>query len=592
MIPPEKYPKSNKKATKIYDIFSFFNELDLLEIRLNILDSVVDYFVIVECVETFSGLPKKLYYQENAHRFEKFKNKIIHFVVDGVPKDFDDARLKLKRSLPDSLERDALKNALTSDNVPPGIIHWLKEFYQKEMIKKALVNLQDDDMCFISDVDEIWCPQVKIDFTKPDVFKLRQLVYAYYLNNRSDEPWAGTLVTKYVNIKNNCLNHLRTAKKTKYTYIENGGWHFTNQGGAEQIKMKIESSYGQEDINKDSIKSRINERILKNKDYIGRNFKFWVDENDLPDYLLKNKMKYPFLFKNINERNHRMLNPIIIKLQGGLGNQFFQYALGRCLALSKNQPVRFDVSWYKTQTKRRYELGIYQVVENFATQEEIQQFLKHRKKTGILKFLNFFQTSGESIYITEKQFNFDPRILETVGPAYLDGYWQSEKYFESIKDIIRKELTLKNAESMEKIPAIRNIRESNSVSLHIRRTDYINGSDGFYQICPIEYYQRALSIIEKSQNDLKLFVFSDDINWVKENLKTNHPTIFVDGNKGYEDLMLMSLCKHNIMANSTFSWWGAWFNANPNKIVIAPSKWFTDLRINTHDLIPSSWTLI
>lgn len=295
---------------------------------------------------------------------------------------------------------------------------------------------------------------------------------------------------------------------------------------------------------------------------------------------------------SVNEFKKKINGAIIIKFQGGLGNQFFQYALGRSLAITTNQTVKYDLSWFKTQNKRRYELGIYNVVENFATDAEVKQLSKYREKIGFLKFLNRFSPIDESIYITESQFNFNPKILDTKIPVYLDGYWQSEKYFEKIKDAIHKELVLRNTPLIMNSQFADEIRTSNSVSLHIRRTDYINGSDGFYHTCPIDYYHQALAILEKTHKNLKLFVFSDDINWVKANLKTSHPTVFIDGNKGYEDLTLMSLCKQNVIANSTFSWWGAWLNANPKKIVIAPNKWFTNQNINTQDLIPAGWIKI
>lgn len=286
-----------RKGIKIYDVFTFFNELDLLEIRLNILDPYVDYFVIVESTQTFSGLPKKLFYEENKHRFEKFNHKIIHYVVDDTPDDENDLRKRLLNKGIGALDQEIIYNALTSDNIPKGIVHWLKEFYQKEMIKKALVGLSDTDMCFISDVDEIWNPEIMIDFTKDSIFRLIQLSYVYYLNNRSNELWHGTLVTKYANIKHACLNHLRIKLNPSHVYIKGGGWHFTNQGGAESIKMKIEASYSQDDYNNDDIKSRIKERILKNKDYIGRKYKFWTDEKDLPKYILDHKEKYKTWFK-------------------------------------------------------------------------------------------------------------------------------------------------------------------------------------------------------------------------------------------------------------------------------------------------------
>ncbi len=282
---------------KIYDIFTFFNEIEILEIRLNILAPHVDYFVIVECTETFSGKPKELIFEKNKERFAKWKDKIIHYIIDDVPKDPEDARKRLDDPNMSNLDREIINNNLTSDNIPAGETHWFKEFYQKESIKKALVGLDDNDLCFISDIDEIWNPDVIIDFRKDKaIFRLRQLMYVYYLNNRSSERWAGTLMTKYKNIKNACLNHLRTPRKTKYVYIKDGGWHFTNIGGADRIRTKLES-YGHQEFNNDRIKADIENKIAANKDFIGRGFHFWTDETKLPEYIINNRTKYHNLFK-------------------------------------------------------------------------------------------------------------------------------------------------------------------------------------------------------------------------------------------------------------------------------------------------------
>lgn len=285
-----------RQHAKVYDVFTFFNELDLLEIRMNILYPSVDYFVIVECTETFSGKPKPLYYAENKERFAKFQNKIIHHVTTDAPKDADDLRQRLQNPQLSDLDRQIITDALTSDNVPKDSIHWLKEFYQKESIKKALVGLADDDICFVSDVDEIWNPEVRLDFSRDVVYRLRQDAYAYYVNNRSAEPWAGVYAIHYGRIKNNCLNHLRTPGKTKHVHVRNGGWHFTNLGGAEKIQEKIES-YGHQEYNNEEIKSQIAKRIQANEDFIGRGYHFWIDESRLPAYLLEHKAQYVHLFK-------------------------------------------------------------------------------------------------------------------------------------------------------------------------------------------------------------------------------------------------------------------------------------------------------
>ncbi len=269
-----------RKKIKIYDIFTYNGEADILEIRLNILNDVVDQFIIVEAPTTFSGQNKSLYFQVQKERFSPFLSKIKYFVINDYPNDPEICDL-----------------ADSSSNVPKnGPEHWRREFYQKESIKKALTSLQDDDICFVGDVDEIWNPEVVIDYSKNNIFKLRQIVYTYFLNNRSNEPWAGTMVTKYRNIKNSCLNHLRTKSKTKYTYLENGGWHFTSIGGLDEIRRKLNDSYTEESYNTKDVQQSLEKRFGE-KDYMGRNFKLWVDNKDLPKYVLNNENKYKKLFK-------------------------------------------------------------------------------------------------------------------------------------------------------------------------------------------------------------------------------------------------------------------------------------------------------
>jgi len=269
-----------RKRIKIYDIFTYNGEADVLEIHLNILKDAVDQFIIVEAPTTFSGLNKPLYFQTQKERFAPFLNKIKYFVIDDYPND-----------------KELCDLADSSSNVPMGgPEHWRREFYQKESIKKALVDLQDNDICFIGDVDEIWNPKTLIDYTKNDVFKLKQEVYTYFLNNKSNEPWAGTIATKYKNIKNNCLNHLRTTSKTRYVYVKNGGWHFTNMGGIDEIRRKLNDSYTKESYNTSEVQEDLKKRFGE-KDYIGRQFKFTIDEKNLPKYVLENKDKYKKLFK-------------------------------------------------------------------------------------------------------------------------------------------------------------------------------------------------------------------------------------------------------------------------------------------------------
>jgi len=286
---------------------------------------------------------------------------------------------------------------------------------------------------------------------------------------------------------------------------------------------------------------------------------------------------------------------IITKLQGGLGNQMFQYAIGWNLAKKNNTDLKFDLSFYNKQQKgflkRNYSLNYFNIKEKIATETEIKKLKKYKWKKGRRHFFHNLFFANNSIYIKEKQFNFNPKILKIKNFVYLDGYWQSEKYFENIKNIIRKEFILKNKFQIKDTKLKKTIKNTKSVSLHIRRTDYLIAKKNVYYSCPLDYYYKAIEKIAKKYSNLHIFVFSDDIKWTKDNLKTKFPITFIGGNKDYEDLILMSLCKHNIIANSSFSWWGAWLNSNPNKIVIAPKKWF-NITINTDDLIPNSWIKI
>ena len=284
---------------------------------------------------------------------------------------------------------------------------------------------------------------------------------------------------------------------------------------------------------------------------------------------------------------------IIIKLNGGLGNQLFQYSLGRKLSIKNNDVFKLDLSDFTKDNPRSYGLGEFNIIENFASDEDINKI----KKSGVWKLVDKLKPYCKRSAIKYKGYDFDPNILKLSGNFYLDGYWQSEKYFQDIKNIIRKEVTLKNPIENKYADLISQIKNTNSVSIHIRRGDYITNKkfSKVYNLLDEKYYQKAVKFIAEKINDPFFFIFSDDINWVKQNLNIPYPKIFVSGEneiKNYEELILMSLCKHNIIANSSFSWWGAWLNQNPSKIVISPDKWFNDKISDAKDLIPPEWIRI
>lgn len=291
-------------------------------------------------------------------------------------------------------------------------------------------------------------------------------------------------------------------------------------------------------------------------------------------------------------RNNRK-KMIIARISDGLGNQLFQYAFGRKLALLRNVPLKLDLSWFNEHDAREYKLHHFNVVENFVSDKEVKKIKKYRKINSRKYFLYNYFIADDSIYIKQKQFPFDLDMFKAGPYAYLDGYWQAAKYFKGIENIIREEFTLKNKLSILYKQTEKKIKKNDSVALHVRRSDYLTLKriSEIFGTCPPEYYQKAIQKISEKAEKPTFFIFSDDVEWVKENLKIKYPVIFVSDNslEDYEELMLMSKCKHNIIANSTFSWWGAWLNNNPNKTVIAPKKWFKDTSKSAKDLIPKSW---
>lgn len=291
---------------------------------------------------------------------------------------------------------------------------------------------------------------------------------------------------------------------------------------------------------------------------------------------------------------------IITKIHGGLGNQLFEYAAGRMLASKYKTILKLDISSLtKAETKRNFNLGIFNINADIATNDEVVVInkLDTSKKRKILWNMMFFLGIKKFYFFREKGMRYDPSIRKIPDNSYIHGHWQSEIYFKEIEDSIRKEFVVKTVQSGSNAVMANKIFNSNSVSIHIRRTDYVM-NDSFkkiYDVCNLKYYDDAIRYVMKKVDNPTFFIFSDDINWVKNNMSFPKGVIFVDindSNTCYEDLRLMSQCKHNIIANSTFSWWGAWLNTNQDKIIITPDKWFNLTEIDISDLLPTSWIRI
>lgn len=276
------YPSKTTYMKKI-DVFSFNGEFDVLELRLNILDKAVDQFILCEGEETTAGVPKPRYFEENKERYEKWLPKIKHHVFSP----YTDPPLSYLADL--------------SPGVPKDMHWWRREFIQKESMRYALTHLRDEDQVFIGDVDEIWDPTVRLPQGR---FELEQLVYTYWLDNRSTEYWTGTSVMNYGHIKSNTLDNLRSYDKAReYMWAPKvkSGWHFTNIGGAEFVKRKIRS-YAHQEFNNEAFLNQVDQRIALNQDYLGRDFILGKDESEWPTYLKKNRAQYAHLCKGVSQK--------------------------------------------------------------------------------------------------------------------------------------------------------------------------------------------------------------------------------------------------------------------------------------------------
>lgn len=283
---------------------------------------------------------------------------------------------------------------------------------------------------------------------------------------------------------------------------------------------------------------------------------------------------------------------IITRISGGLGNQMFQYAIAKAIAKKNLDTFKLDISFYPKQSLRKYELNQFTIEENIATDKECKKYrgkedfiFKVKRKLGI-------KNKRPLEYYHEKEITiFDKHLWDKKGDIYLDGFWQTEKYFKDIRDEILKDFTLKKDISDEAKKYLDDIKNSQSISLHVRRGDYVQNAHthSVHGTCDLEYYQKAIKHIEQNIENPNFYIFSDDIAWCKENFEFLENKVFIDDTKSaFDDLELMKNCKHNIIANSSFSWWGAWLNENEKKIVISPLKWINHNPKNL-SWVPSNW---
>jgi hypothetical protein len=287
---------------------------------------------------------------------------------------------------------------------------------------------------------------------------------------------------------------------------------------------------------------------------------------------------------------------IITKINGGLGNQLFQYAAGRALAYRHQTELVLDLSDFSNvpmgNTPRIFELDRYPIVARVASSEEESGFRFYQGR--VLRRMPFLPRPWQQV--REPYFQYDPDFVNLPNDVYLDGYWQSYLYFESIASLIHSELQPIKSPGVKNQELLQVMTQCNSVALHIRRGDYVSNTKAaiHHGVCSLDYYQAAIRQIVENVSNPHFYIFSDDLEWSKVNLEIGFPATYIGHNVGdqaFQDLRLISHCKHQIIANSSFSWWGAWLNQNPHKIVIAPKKWFTVSK-NTSTLFPKEWIAI
>jgi hypothetical protein len=287
---------------------------------------------------------------------------------------------------------------------------------------------------------------------------------------------------------------------------------------------------------------------------------------------------------------------IIVRLSGGLGNQLFQYATGRAIAIRSSQRLFVDHRIFGTDELRQFCLPVFNAEYGLASEdEECLTMLPPSRKRGF-RFLMWSLIRGHRIkYIREKSLLFDPTIRGLCSNVYLHGYWQSEKYFDDVRPVLVRELSVRIQPSEENRVLLSEITESESVSIHVRRGDYATDprASRVHGLCSLDYYRVAAQYVaDRVAKKPSFYVFSDDPEWVRENLKLPYQMRYVahnDDAHNYEDLRLMTQCSHHIIANSSFSWWGAWLGRNPNGLVVAPRNWFRDPSRSDQSLVPERW---
>ena len=291
---------------------------------------------------------------------------------------------------------------------------------------------------------------------------------------------------------------------------------------------------------------------------------------------------------------------IIVQIVGGLGNQMFQYAFGRRLADGLGVPLKLDITPFRTYDKRRYELGGLRIEQDFASDQEIawarrDRFARVRSRAGRV-FPSL--ASGPRRMVRERGFAFDPSRLGLLDGVYLEGYWQSERYFDAVTDRLRAEFVPRTPLRGRAAELAERMQHGDSVSLHVRRGDYVSepSVSVIHLACDEAYYARCVQYLAPRLSAPRFYVFSDEPASARDNLRIPFPTTIVADHcraTDVDEMWLMSQCRHHVIANSSFSWWGAWLDSRPSKVVLMPRRWFRDREpADTADIRPPGWVAL
>jgi hypothetical protein len=284
---------------------------------------------------------------------------------------------------------------------------------------------------------------------------------------------------------------------------------------------------------------------------------------------------------------------VIVKIQSGLGNQLFQYAAGRSLARRLGTALVLDTSDFTPQSFRRYGLGDFMIAAGFLG-PRARYGIKKLRQQWLTPVRVMAQAGGIIRIIVDGHHGFDETIQQKATVVYLDGYWQSERYFTADRELLLAEFTLRAPASPAITPLLARIQAETSVCVHVRRGDYLSTPIGQqnWAACGPGYYHAAMAHIGKRAADAKFYLFSDDPAWVQSHFGSAANCVVVSGQmtqSDLEDFRLMMNCRHFIIANSTFSWWAAWLGRQPDKMVVAPKTWYCSEKFTDKDLVPERW---